>query len=104
MDRQKVKAKMMKIIERRKAIKTGFETSTSFNHQLYFLNVFEDVLNDLNSQHKLIIEKTFINTDNNFWWLNLYSKSTFYRLKDEALNSFVNMFEMIYENIKDFAH
>lgn len=55
------------------------------------LSVFEAILSHLSEEHRLIIEKDFINVDNRkpHWSQEIWSKSTYYKFKNEAMNAFL---------------
>ena len=69
-----------------------------------FQSVFNYCLDRLHYDYRNILVNSFIDCRFKFWWMEFYSKSTFYRLRGKALTSFVSLFEMIYENIQDFSY
>lgn len=101
MDKQNSKAKMLQIVNKLNELNKSSHTHNSSNK---FSDVFNHVLESLHGEYKEIIQKTFVSKMFKFWWAGIYSKSSFYRLREKALRSFINLFEMIYENITDFAN
>lgn len=68
----------------------------------FFLNVFNFCLNQLEYEYKSLLIRSFLKCSYKFWWVDIYTKSTFYRMRARALSNFVSLFELIYENIQDF--
>lgn len=56
--------------------------------QIIHINKVMDVLCE---PYRTIISKTFFEaeTSNRCWWVGCYSKTTFYRLRSKAINSFL---------------
>jgi len=54
------------------------------------LDRFDSVIaNFSKEEYKRIITKDFIEHADNHWWMSYYSKSTYYRLKREAMIEFL---------------
>lgn len=52
----------------------------------------------LKDEYREIINKSFLNTDYEYWWIETYSESTYYRKRFRAIRTFVNLFNFINEN------
>ena len=63
--------------------------------------VIEYCLNSLDFEYKQILESSFLKNEYQYWWLDQYSKATFYRKRNKALTSFLILLETIYENFND---
>lgn len=50
----------------------------------------EKVLESLSKEEREILEQEFIWGKDKLWYLNYYSKSTYYRLRKKAINRFIN--------------
>lgn len=53
------------------------------------LSIFTSILGMLTKDEKEIIIRDFINPDNPQWYVDTYSKSTYYKLKHQAINNFL---------------
>ena len=73
------------------------------SHHLKFLGMFNYCKSHIKDEYLQILQKSFFNTNQTyqFWWMDYYSKSSYYRKRFIAVNSFVSLFEMIYENFND---
>ncbi len=94
----KIYLKINRIIEERKMILSGKQKE---KEQLKFLGMFNYCLSSLKEEYILILQNTYLTLSYQFWWLDYYSKSSFYRKRFTAVSSFVALFEMIYENFND---
>ena len=94
---QKLKEIMLTKIRLRKEV----EDARKFN---YFVSVFNFCLDHLEYEYRTILVKTYFKCQFKFWWVDIYAKTTFYRMRARALTNFVSLFELIYENIEDFAN
>ncbi len=57
------------------------------------MSLFDTILSLLNKDLLLIIKQDFINIDKDpRWYLRHWSKTTYYKLKHEAINQFLFMF------------
>lgn len=57
------------------------------------MSLFDTILSLLSKELLLIIEQDFININQDpRWYLNHWSKTTYYKLKHEAINQFLFMF------------
>ncbi len=99
MNEAKIGTKMKLILSKREELHKILKYNEFQYNSNRFLYVFDYVLESLHGEYKNIITKSFIHNPFKYWWVNIYSKSSFYRLRCKALTSFVNLFEMIYENI-----
>ena len=69
--------------------------------EIRYLGIFRYVLNLLKEDYLFILNNSYFNKSYRFWWLDFYSKTSYYRKRFFAVNSFVSLFEMIYENFND---
>ena len=104
METKEAKKKMIEIVQIRSKKKREKFISPKSMEGDKFLNIFDYCLERLEYEYRNVLVNSFINCTYKFWWLEYYSKSTFYRMRERALVSFVSLFEMIYENISDFAY
>ena len=61
-------------------------------------------LNALHFDYREIIVKSYLSPDYKFWWVDRYCKSSYYRKRIKAVNSFVRLYELIYENFRHFSN
>ena len=61
-------------------------------------------LNALKFEYREIITKSYLNPDYKYWWVDSYCKSCYYRKRIKAVNSFVRLYELIYENFRHFSN
>ncbi|MEI7668393.1 MAG: hypothetical protein WCI62_05325 [Erysipelotrichaceae bacterium] len=54
---------------------------------IYYVRV---VLEELSIDERRILVRDFIETSDRNWWMDYYSKSTYYRLKNEAIKHFLD--------------
>lgn len=94
----KIYSKINRIIEVRK---TFLSVKQKEPKQLKFLGMFNYCLSSLKEEYIFVLQNTYFNHSYHFWWLDYYSKSSFYRKRFTAVSSFVALFEMIYENFND---
>ncbi|MEA5061066.1 MAG: hypothetical protein VB015_01430 [Erysipelotrichaceae bacterium] len=52
----------------------------------------ESAFNHLSALDKQFINNEFFYEQYQFWWVPIYSKSTFYRLKRKAMSTFLNQY------------
>lgn len=62
------------------------------SHPLEALYVFriEQSLQELNEEERLILLKENIENAPKLWWMDYFSKSTYYRIKQSAMNRFIH--------------
>lgn len=68
---------------------------------LKFLGMFNYCLNSMKEEYLFILQNSYLKRSYQFWWLDYYCKSSYYRKRFTAVSSFVSLFEMIYENFND---
>ena len=68
-----------------------------------FLEAFNYSFNSLEGEYKEIFSKTYLEKAYQFWWLDYYCKSSYYRKRIIAVTSFVHLFELVHENINDYS-
>lgn len=57
--------------------------------------IMNEALNRLTVEGRLIFENDFISKKDRLWYLNYFSKSTYYRLKNEAMDLFLNCLHLL---------
>lgn len=65
------------------------DTSDDFKK---YVDKVERVFNRLDPIYKMIINKEFFYNDYKMWWVSLYTRSTFYRIRAQAVISFLEEF------------
>ena len=55
--------------------------------------MFESFLNTLEEDEKLIIKNDFYERVHENWWIGLYSRSTYYRIKNRAIKKMLFYYE-----------
>ena len=68
-----------------------------------FFAILNHCLNSMKDEFRLILEKTYFKKDYEFWWMDYFCKSSYYRKRYLAVVSFVTLYEFIYENISDYS-
>jgi len=68
-----------------------------------FKLIFNYCLNRLDYEYRHILVSSYFSDTYKFWWIDFYSKSSFYRKRIKAIASFVLLFEVVYENFNDFT-
>lgn len=53
------------------------------------IDTFEIIIQSLSQESKEIIELDFINNVNQDWWMETYSRSSYYRAKTRAMEEFI---------------
>ena len=91
----KIYSKIGRIIEARKSVLSKKEKD---KNDLIYLGIFNYVLGLMKKEYLFILTNSYFNNTYRFWWLDYYCKSSYYRKRVIAVNSFVSLFEMIYEN------
>ena len=94
----KIYSKINHIIDARKRI-LGLHSKTK--EDLKYLGIFNYVTNLMKEEYLFILNNSYFNITYQFWWLDYYCKSSYYRKRFTAVCSFVSLFEMIYENFND---
>lgn len=97
MNSKEAKTKMKQILMTKNYVNNGLGTNTFHNNKRFHF-VFDYVLKSLHGEYQHILTNTFINPSFKYWWVGIYSKTSFYRLREKALTSFISLFEMMYEN------
>lgn len=62
-------------------------------HIVDFYRYVDFTLSQLDEDSKLIITNDFINKNKGYWYLDYYSVSTYYRLRNIAINKFLDCLE-----------
>lgn len=53
------------------------------------LSIFETVMGLLNPEEYLIIKNEFLSSTDSLWYLNKWSKTTYYKIKHKAVDQFI---------------
>lgn len=69
-----------------------------------FLGMFKYCLFSMKEEFKLILDNSYFKKKYQFWWVDYYCKSSYYRKRFKAVSAFVALFEMIYENFNDDSY
>lgn len=65
------------------------------NEAVHYVACVKKALNKLDKEHRGLLKCEFFNeTYNPLWWVNRYSKSTYYRLRSEAIKDFEEAFKL----------
>ena len=98
MHEQKIYTRFNQILEAKNRFRiVGLESE----ERKRFIYAFTYTLNSLKEEYKTILDKSYFKRDYEYWWLDYYCKSSYYRKRFTAVCSFVSLFEMIYENFND---
>ena len=63
--------------------------SDRIKRNMRMIGRFDKALDELAEPYKTIFRNTFFKFDDLLWWNEFYSKTTFYRLRNEAIKSFL---------------
>ena len=91
----KIYSKIDSIIQKKKEI---LNTKIKSKENLWFLGVFNYCTHLIKDEHLYILRNSYFESHYQFWWMEYYSKSNYYRKRFSAVKGFVSLFEMIYEN------
>lgn len=61
---------------------------------LYIARV-NKALESLDNVQKYFLNNSYFNNKDKFWWVPLYSKTTYYRIRNDALKVFLTTFECL---------
>ena len=101
MHEQEIYCKFNDIIQ----IKNAFEFCSHNNEEaMRFFGIFNYCLNSLKEEYRLILTKSYLDNSYQFWWLDYFCKSSYYRKRYWAIVAFVRLFEMIHENFNDTSN
>lgn len=67
------------------------------NEAISFINKINSIFNLLNDNAVELLRKSYFDVDYPFWWLDQYSKSSYYRRRYRAVYCFVLMYEVYSE-------
>ena len=56
------------------------------------VSIFDTILEILPQEQREIIVRDFINKEDYFWYLEKYSKTKYYQIKNSAMNNFLYLF------------
>ena len=100
MHEQKIYTKFHQIIQMRNSLKNADFKGEEAKR---YLGIFNFCLNSLKDEYQLILKKSYLEYSYQFWWLDYFCKSSYYRKRYWAILAFVRLFEMIYENFNDHS-
>ena len=66
-----------------------------------FTSAINYCLSSLKEEYRMILKNSYFGNSYEFWWLDYYCKSSYYRKRFWAIVAFVRLFEVIYENFND---
>ena len=78
--------------------------SGNYEEFLKFNKVMTYCYKSLSYEYQRIFRKCYLEEEFKLWWEEEYSKTSFYRKRIKVITSFVNLFEMKYENFNDIAN
>lgn len=52
----------------------------------------EKTISLLDDPYRTVIKNTFIDCKNLYWWIDYYSKTTYYRIRNRAINAFLMVY------------
>lgn len=90
MEQQSIYSRFDEILKQRKILQNQRNNE--------FLNRFDYCLSLLKDEYKNILLESYIDVTYQFWWVDFYCKSSYYRKRIKAITSFVLLFETMYEN------
>ncbi len=59
---------------------------------ILFIDKVQKAFGSLDNVEKYVLNNTFFANKDKFWWTSLYSKTTFYRIRLDAINNFLDSF------------
>ena len=68
-----------------------------------FLKTFRYCLTSLKEDYRLIMIESYFECSYQFWWVDYFCKSSYYRKRYWAIISFVRLFNIIYENFDYYS-
>lgn len=66
-----------------------------YNHQVDFVELMDRVINSCSLPSRFIILHSYVQREGNDWYTPYYAKSTFYRLKKNAIHEFNVFFQKL---------
>ena len=97
-------SKFTSIVAKKNAIKFKQKTRDEKHEYVKFMSTLNYCLNSLSDDYREIIEESYFKSNFKFWWVDKYCKSSFYRKREKAICSFVQLFVLIYENYVHFSY
>ena len=93
-------SKFSEIIRTRNVLrKEGIYTEESRR----FFRAIRYSLASLKDEYRMILVNCYFELKYQFWWVDYFCKSSFYRKRYWAIVAFVRLFEIIYENSNDLS-
>lgn len=78
--------------------KVCLDFNKNFSGRLLFKEKLNYCLDHLKEEYREIINNSFLIACYQFWWLDKYSESAYYRKRFRAISSFVFLFKTFDEN------
>ena len=103
MQTQNCNAQIQEIVRLKKALQVKHDLRHDDKASKKFFSIYNYCLNSLKSNFREILLKSYFNVSYKFWWVDKYSQSAYYRRRAKAVISFVNLFNLIYENFSYFS-
>lgn len=66
------------------------ENSEEYQGAFHFINFIDGTLELLIKEHKEILVNDYFQQEDKGWWQQYYSKTTYYRIKTNAMNDFLH--------------
>lgn len=63
-------------------------------NKIHSINKCERALKALSDPYRTIIKNTFLIKKDTYWWVDFYPKTTYYRLRSRAINSFLRVYNL----------
>lgn len=75
------------------------QENKDINYECFYYS-FDRAMNALSERSKEILNRSYFEVEYPFWWLDIYSSSTYYRYRKLAIDSFVFIFLCANEHFK----
>ena len=98
MYKDRIYRKIKAIVEKRNTLKLNCLDKVNKEEYQRFMFVFNYCLNSLKEEYQKILLESYFDVKYQYWWIDYYCQSHFYRKRFKAVNSFVNLFEIVNEN------
>ncbi len=70
------------------------ENNLLYKQDKDFIHTIECLLGECSRDTRCIIENEFLKKTDSYWYLDFYTKSTFYRLKKKAVKEFIDCMDI----------
>ena len=103
MQNEKLETQLDVIIRKANLLKFIPNSRDEKEEYLKLLSITNYCLDRLDLEYREIIERSYLDSEYEFWWVDKYCKTSFYRKREKAISSFVQLFDLIYENYPHFS-